>query len=39
VAHYGLERNPRGQFGWLQNVRLGIVDYDEEILSDYNDLA
>ncbi len=38
AAAYGLERNLLGRIGWLQQVRLGIVDHDEEIyLSDYND--
>ena len=38
AASYGLERNLLGRTGWLQQVRLGIVDYDEEIyLSAYND--
>jgi predicted aspartyl protease len=40
VAHDGLERNLLGKFGWLQQVRLGIVDYDEKIyLSAYDDPA
>jgi predicted aspartyl protease len=40
VAHDGLERNLLGKFGWLQQVRLGVVDYDEEIyLSAYDDPA
>jgi hypothetical protein len=40
AEQYGFERNLLGKFGWLQKVRLGLVDYDEEIyLSDYNDPA
>lgn len=40
VAHDGLERNLLGKFGWLQKVRLGVMDYDEEIyLSAYDDPA
>jgi len=35
---YDLPRNLLGKFGWLQQVRLGIVDYDEEVyLSAYDD--
>jgi len=38
AERYGLERNLLGKFGWLQQVRLGIVDYNEEIyLSAYDD--
>lgn len=37
AADYGLERNLLGRDGWLQKVRLGIVDYESTIyLSDYN---
>jgi hypothetical protein len=37
---YGLPRNLLGKFGWLQQVRFGLVDYDEMIyISDYNDPA
>ncbi len=37
---YGLPRNLLGKFGWLQQIRFGLVDYDEMIyLSDYNDPA
>ncbi|HEU0179336.1 MAG TPA: retropepsin-like aspartic protease [Blastocatellia bacterium] len=37
---HGLPRNLLGKFGWLQQIRFGLVDYDEVIyLSDYNDPA
>jgi hypothetical protein len=37
---YGLPRNLLGKLGWLQQIRFGLVDYDEMIyLSDYNDPA
>jgi hypothetical protein len=37
AADYGLQRNLLGRDGWLQKVRLGIVDYETTIyLSDYN---
>lgn len=40
AEHYGLPRNLLGKFGWLQQIRSGLVDYDEMIyLSDYNDPA
>lgn len=36
----GLPRNLLGRLGWLQQIRFGLVDYDEMIyLSDYNDPA
>jgi hypothetical protein len=36
----GLPRNLLGKLGWLQQIRFGLVDYDEMIyLSDYNDPA
>ncbi|MGH9916452.1 MAG: hypothetical protein ACRD63_14325, partial [Pyrinomonadaceae bacterium] len=39
-ANYGQERNLLGRFGWLQQVRLGIIDYDEDLyLGAYNDRA
>jgi hypothetical protein len=38
VAEYGLPRNFLGRHGWLQQVRLGLVDYDAEIfLSHYQE--
>ncbi len=38
AEYYGLPRNLLGKFGWLQQIRFGLVDYDEMIyLSDYND--
>ncbi len=37
---HGLPRNLLGKLGWLQQIRFGLVDYDEMIyLSDYNDPA
>jgi len=37
AADYGLERNLLGRDGWLQKVRLAIIDYDSTIyLSGYN---
>ncbi len=37
AADYGLERNLLGRDGWLQKVKLAIIDYDSTIyLSDYN---
>ncbi len=37
AADYGLERNILGRDGWLQKVRLAIIDYDSTIyLSAYN---
>jgi len=37
-AERGLRRNLLGREGWLQLVRLAIIDYDEELyLSLYND--
>jgi hypothetical protein len=38
AADYGLERNLLGREGWLQKVRLAIIDYDSTIyLSPYNE--
>lgn len=38
AATHGLERNLLGRIGWLQQVKLGIVDHDELIyLSHYDD--
>lgn len=38
AQEYGLPRNLLGRHGWLQNVRLGLIDYDQMLfLSDYND--
>lgn len=38
AATQGLERNLLGRIGWLQQVKLGIVDHDELIyLSHYDD--
>jgi hypothetical protein len=35
---YSVQRNILGRHGWLQLIRLGIVDYDSEIyLSTYDD--
>jgi hypothetical protein len=40
AKEYGLQRNLLGKFGWLQLIRFGIVDYDEEVFfSHYNDPA
>ncbi len=37
AADYGLERNLLGREGWLQKVRLAIIDYDSTIyLSSYD---
>jgi hypothetical protein len=34
----GLPRNLLGRNGWLRNIRLGVVDYDNQILlSNYDD--
>lgn len=39
AADYELPRNLLGRNGWLQQMRLGLVDYDGELyLSHYNDL-
>ena len=39
-AEYGLPRNLLGKFGFLQQTRFGLVDYDEQIyLSYYDDPA
>lgn len=36
--HAGLPRNLLGRNGWLRNVRLGVIDYDNQIfLSSYDD--
>jgi hypothetical protein len=36
---YGFPRNVLGRKGWLDRVRLGLVDYEGQLyLSDYNDL-
>jgi hypothetical protein len=33
----GVERNLLGRQGWLRNLRLGLIDYDQMLyLSDYN---
>ena len=38
AAEYGLPRNLLGREGWLQKVRLGIVDYDSTLyISPYQD--
>jgi hypothetical protein len=38
AADYGLPRNLLGREGWLQNVRLAIVDYDATLyLSPYQE--
>jgi hypothetical protein len=40
AAEYGLPRNLLGKFGFLQQTKFGLVDYDEMIyLSHYNDPA
>lgn len=31
AADYGLERNLLGRVGWLQKVRLAIIDYDSTV--------
>lgn len=37
AKEYGLPRNLLGRVGWLQRIRLAIIDYDLELyLSDYN---
>ncbi len=39
AADYGLERNLLGRDGWLQKVRLAIIDYDSTIyLSPYDEV-
>lgn len=39
ASDYGVTRNLLGRYGWLQQVRLGLVDYDEMLyLSAYDDL-
>lgn len=39
AADYGIPRNLLGRNGWLQQVRLGLNDYDETLyLSAYDDL-
>lgn len=36
--HAGLPRNLLGRNGWLRNVRLGVIDYDNQIfLSSYDE--
>ena len=38
AAHDGLPRNVLGRRGWLDRVRLGLIDHDAELyLSGYND--
>lgn len=38
AAHDGLPRNVLGRRGWLDRLRLGLVDHDAELyLSSYND--
>ena len=38
AKEYGLPRNLLGRIGWLQRIRLAIIDYDQELyLSDYNE--
>jgi hypothetical protein len=36
-ATHGLERNLLGRIGWLQQVKLGIVDHDERIYLNHYD--
>lgn len=31
AKHPGLRRNILGRVGWLRNIKLGIIDYDERI--------
>lgn len=36
--HAGLSRNLLGRNGWLRNLRLGLVDYENQLfLSSYNE--
>jgi len=38
--HHNLGRNVLGRQGWLDRVRLGLIDYDGKLyLSEYNDPA
>ncbi|HWQ33097.1 MAG TPA: hypothetical protein VNQ79_09595 [Blastocatellia bacterium] len=38
AAHQGMTRNLLGRHGWLEQVRLGLVDHDELLyLSPYNE--
>jgi hypothetical protein len=40
AANYGLPRNLLGREGWLQKVRLAIIDYESTLyLSGYQDQA
>lgn len=40
AERYGLRRNLLGREGWLQKIRLGIVDYDAALyLSPYDEQA
>ncbi len=35
----GLSRNLLGRNGWLRNIRLGVVDYENQLLlNDYDEL-
>ena len=37
-ANYGFRRNVLGRRGWLDQVKLGIIDYDGNLyISNYND--
>jgi hypothetical protein len=39
AAEYGLSRNQLGRYGWLQQVRLGLCDYDEMLyVSAYDEM-
>lgn len=36
--HSGLSRNLLGRNGWLRNIRLGVIDYENQLLlSDYDE--
>jgi len=38
AADYDIPRNLLGRHGWLQMLRLGLIDYDETLyLSPYNE--
>lgn len=38
AAHQGMTRNLLGRHGWLEQVRLGLIDHDELLyLSPYNE--
>jgi hypothetical protein len=37
AAEYGLERNLLGREGWLQKIRVAIVDYDSTVYFSHYD--